>query len=66
MLHLMGLAGSGGALPREFSDGLRQRVGIGRALITKPDVLLMDEAFSALDDCFLSQVRKTVLLGAIP
>jgi len=61
MLELIGLAGFGGALPRELSGGMRQRVGIARALVTNPDVLLMDEAFSALDVLTGEALRNDIL-----
>ncbi len=61
MLEVVGLKGYENAKPKELSGGMQQRVGLARALATDADILLMDEAFSALDPLIRKEMQNELL-----
>jgi len=61
IIQEVGLEDFEDAYPRELSGGMKQRVGLARALVTDPEILLMDEPFSSLDPLTAEGLREEIL-----
>ncbi len=61
VVKIIGLEGYEEAYPRELSGGMKQRVGVARAMVSEPEILLMDEPFSSLDPLTATHLREEAL-----